>query len=101
MKAGPSAILCGERVMPRRPASAWRGSRGQGEGLQCRWQKSRQTAPVAVSYSKSLIQAARHNPPAQNLIHEREAFVKLFDTEDQREGVQAFLEKRQPTWQNK
>jgi enoyl-CoA hydratase/carnithine racemase len=56
---------------------------------------------VAVSYSKELIQAARDTPPAQNLIHEREAFVKLFDTKDQREGVQAFLEKRKPNWQNK
>ena len=51
--------------------------------------------------SKVLIQAARNTPPAQNLVHEREAFVKLFDTIDQREGVQAFLEKRKPVWQNK
>lgn len=53
------------------------------------------------THSKVLIQAARNTPPAQNLVHEREAFVKLFDTIDQREGVQAFLEKRKPVWQNK
>lgn len=58
--------------------------------------------PMMIStHSKMLIQAARNIPPAQNLIHEREAFVKLFDTMDQREGVQAFLEKRKPVWQNK
>ena len=76
----------------------------KGEGLQVAQalaQKVAKQSPVAVSYSKQLIQAARHTPPAQNLIHEREAFVKLFDTMDQREGVQAFLDKRKPNWQNK
>jgi enoyl-CoA hydratase/carnithine racemase len=29
---------------------------------------------------------------------ERERFVDLFDGEDQREGVNAFLEKRTPAW---
>ena len=27
-------------------------------------------------------------------------FVKLFDTKDQKEGVEAFLDKRKPNWQN-
>jgi len=58
-------------------------------------------SPVAVTACKTLVQRARHAPPAANLIHERELFIKLFDTEDQREGVQAFLQKRTPQWQNR
>ncbi|SCK29104.1 enoyl-CoA hydratase [Vogesella sp. LIG4] len=57
-------------------------------------------SPCSVTACKTLVQAARHAPPATNLIHERELFIKLFDTQDQREGVQAFLEKRTPTWKN-
>jgi 1,4-dihydroxy-2-naphthoyl-CoA synthase len=29
-----------------------------------------------------------------------EPFVNLFDTKDQKEGVEAFLDKRKPNWQN-
>ena len=31
---------------------------------------------------------------------ELKPFVDLFDTKDQKEGVEAFLEKRKPEWQN-
>jgi len=34
------------------------------------------------------------------LVAERDEFVGLFSTEDQREGVNAFLEKRAPAWKN-
>mgnify|MGYP002718120634 CR=1 FL=1 len=32
---------------------------------------------------------------------EREAFVELFEAEDTLEGVNAFLEKRDPRWRNR
>jgi enoyl-CoA hydratase/carnithine racemase len=54
-----------------------------------------------VTYAKSLIHQARQGTPrAAALAMERERFVDLFDGEDQREGVTAFLEKRKPHWRN-
>lgn len=57
-------------------------------------------SPVAVTKCKHLIQRARSQPLTSALPTERDAFVELFATEDQREGVNAFLQKRQPQWRN-
>ncbi|WP_105259148.1 enoyl-CoA hydratase [Pseudoalteromonas sp. T1lg88] len=57
-------------------------------------------SPVAVSYCKELIQKGRHGDITSALPLERELFVKLFDTQDQKEGVNAFLEKRKANWVN-
>ena len=57
-------------------------------------------SPGAVRACKRLIQGARTSSPQETLVREREAFVGLFETEDQREGVQAFLDKRAPSWRN-
>jgi enoyl-CoA hydratase/carnithine racemase len=58
-------------------------------------------SPQAVASSKGLIHHARNGVPrAAALALERERFVELFDGTDQREGVNAFLEKRAPTWRN-
>src|SRR6266481_2916382 len=58
-------------------------------------------SPGAVTYSKTLIHQARQGTPrGAALAMERERFVDLFDGEDQREGVNAFLEKRKPNWRN-
>ncbi len=58
-------------------------------------------SPIAVSFSKELIHQARNVAMAGGLPLERQRFVELFDTEDQVEGVNAFLEKRQPLWKNR
>jgi enoyl-CoA hydratase/carnithine racemase len=58
-------------------------------------------SPSAVRACKRLIHGARTMSPQQALVAEREAFVELFDTEDQREGVAAFLGKRAPHWRNR
>ncbi len=57
-------------------------------------------SPTSVAACKALIQGARFRPLWDNLAPEREAFVDLFDSQDQQEGVNAFLEKRQPNWKN-
>jgi enoyl-CoA hydratase/carnithine racemase len=58
-------------------------------------------SPRAVSFSKNLIHQARQGTPrSAALALERERFIDLFDGEDQREGVAAFLDKRKPVWKN-
>lgn len=57
-------------------------------------------SPSSVRACKPLIQAARHQPIYRAMPVERAAFVALFDTQDQQEGVNAFLEKRKPQWKN-
>ena len=58
-------------------------------------------SPVAVAACKTLVQKNRVMPVTQALPEERQAFVDLFDSLDQKEGVTAFLEKRKPVWLNK
>ena len=57
-------------------------------------------SPPAVAACKQLIQRARTGDIGSAYASEREAFVKLFDTLDQTEGVAAFLGKRKPEWKN-
>ena len=57
-------------------------------------------SPVAVTACKKLIQQGRSGSINAALPLERELFVGLFDSKDQVEGVQAFLEKRQAKWIN-
>ena len=57
-------------------------------------------SPSSVTACKTLIQGARSRPLVASLPDERTLFLGLFDTQDQKEGVQAFLEKRPAEWRN-
>ena len=57
-------------------------------------------SPSSVTACKTLIQGARSHPLVDSLPDERTLFLGLFDTQDQKEGVQAFLEKRPAEWRN-
>jgi enoyl-CoA hydratase len=54
--------------------------------------------PLAVRAAKRSVLAAVELPLTAGLRAEREAFFDLFATDDQREGMRAFQEKRSPVW---
>ena len=54
--------------------------------------------PLAVRAAKRVIRDAAELPLSHGLAAERQAFFALFDTDDQREGMTAFIEKRPASW---
>ena len=96
-------ILCGERV----PADvalniglveevvAPDGLRERAMALA---EQAAKQSPESLAACKQLIQMGRRLPVRQVLPAERELFVALFGGHNQIEGIQAFLEKRQPQW---
>ena len=99
-------ILCGERVSAATAREIGLVEEvvdtgaGRARAIELAAMVERQS-PTAVSASKALIHAARRGNINAAYGAEREAFVALFDTEDQSEGVSAFLEKRKPAWKNR
>jgi enoyl-CoA hydratase len=57
--------------------------------------------PVAVLAAKAAVNRAEELPLEAGLEFERRSFYLLFDTEDQKEGMAAFGEKRQPSWRGR
>ncbi|TCV94823.1 short chain enoyl-CoA hydratase [Luteibacter rhizovicinus] len=98
-------ILLGERVDA--PTALRIGlvedvvAKGESKSRAIAWAKQTgKQSPTSVAACKRLIQATRTQTHAAALVSEREAFVDLFDSADQAEGVHAFLEKRAPRWEN-
>lgn len=58
-------------------------------------------APVAVCAGKEAVNAVFEGSLTEGLSTEKELFYSLFSTEDQKEGMKAFIEKRKPNWQGK
>jgi enoyl-CoA hydratase len=55
----------------------------------------------SVLAAKEAVNRAFESPLAEGVIFERRLFHALFATEDQKEGMKAFVEKRKPQWKNR
>ncbi len=100
-------ILCGERVTAAKAleiglveevvptGNGWEAALKLAEGA-CK------QSPSSIARCKQLVMSARDGRShSDGWRMERELFVELFHTEDQKEGVNAFLEKRKPDWKNR
>ena len=58
-------------------------------------------APFAVQFGKEAVNNVFESTLTQGLLDERRAFYSLFATDDQKEGMAAFIEKRDPDWKGK
>jgi enoyl-CoA hydratase len=58
-------------------------------------------APVAVRAGKEAVNKVFESSLTDGLSTEKELFYRLFSTDDQKEGMQAFIEKRKPNWKGK
>ncbi len=58
-------------------------------------------APIALRLGKEAVNAAYEMSLQAGLAHERRLFYMLFASEDQKEGMDAFINKRKANWQGK
>jgi enoyl-CoA hydratase len=58
-------------------------------------------SPLALAAAKESVNRAFQGEHADNLEHEADAFGGLFDSEDAKEGLAAFVEKREPTFRGR
>ena len=57
--------------------------------------------PIALEQIKEVALLAEDVPLNAGLTLERKSFQMLFSSEDQKEGMQAFIEKRKPNYQGR
>lgn len=64
-------------------------------------QKIASQAPIALRMAKAAVNTAFETSLSDGIQYERALFYMLFSTEDQKEGMNAFVNKRKPTWSGK
>ena len=57
--------------------------------------------PIALRLAKESVLKAHETALSEGLEYERKLFYSLFSTEDQKEGMRAFMEKRKPDFKGK
>jgi enoyl-CoA hydratase len=63
--------------------------------------KIAEKSQIAVIAAKDAVNRAFETTLAEGIRYERRAFQSLFATADQKEGMAAFVEKRQPQFRDK
>jgi len=58
-------------------------------------------SPLALVEAKASIRASDELPISQQIREERRRFIQLLETDDAREGIAAFREKRSPKWRGR
>ncbi len=58
-------------------------------------------SPLTLKIAKEAVRASQRLSIEDGLVYERDLFCLAFSTEDKKEGVQAFLEKRPADWKGK
>ncbi len=58
-------------------------------------------SPLTLKIAKEAVRASQRLSIEDGLVYERDLFCLAFSTEDKKEGVQAFLEKRKAEWKGK
>ena len=58
-------------------------------------------SPLALRLAKEAVNAAYEMSLTDALAHERRLFYLLFASEDQKEGMRAFIDKRKPEWKGR
>ncbi|MEL7454606.1 MAG: enoyl-CoA hydratase-related protein, partial [Pseudomonadota bacterium] len=56
---------------------------------------------AAAMLTKEMVNAAYETTLSHGIMHERRLFQSLFSTEDQSEGMEAFIDKRTPHFKNR
>ncbi len=77
---------------------------GEGEALEAAKELARQiakNAPLAVRNAKTAMNIARNTDLASGIEHEGDLFALLFATEDAKEGMAAFAERRKPEFKGR